>query len=112
MNQYCYHRCLLIAAALMGCGQKTHPSTVTLPASRVIATLYAVQADTDTVPCYHLPDAGSPAVLHLRNRQHVNLASPQGTMVQQGETYWLQIAPHTAPHLACYLNARRLMPLA
>lgn len=114
MNQYCYYGCLLIAAALMGCGQKTHPSAVTLPASRVIATLYAVHTDTntDTVPCYHLPDASSPAVLHLRHQQQVHLASPQGTMVQQGETYWLHIDPRTAPHPACYLNVRHLMPLA
>ncbi|MDQ5770045.1 hypothetical protein [Thiothrix subterranea] len=112
MNHYCYYGCLLIAAALMGCGQKTHPSAVTLPASRVIATLYAVHTDTDAVPCYRLPDATSPAVLHLRDHQQVELVSPQGSMVQQGENYWLHVYPRIEPRPACYLNVRHLMPLA
>lgn len=112
MNHRSYYGCLLITAALMGCGQKTHPSALTLPASRVVATLYAVHTDTDTIPCYRLPDASSPAVLHLRNQQQVDLVSPQDSMVQQGENYWLHVSPRVEQHPACYLNVRHLMPLA
>ncbi|OQX05483.1 MAG: hypothetical protein BWK73_33510 [Thiothrix lacustris] len=112
MNQYCYHGCLLIAALLVGCGQKTPPSAVTLPASRVIATLYTVHTKTDAVPCYRLPDATSPPILHLRDQQHVDLVSPANNMVQQGDNYWLHVSPRIEPRAPCYLNARHLMPLA
>jgi hypothetical protein len=110
--KYYYYGCLIIAALLSGCGQKIHTATITSPITRIVATVYAVQTETDSVTCHQLPDARSLVVTPLRKHQQVDLVSLQGSMEQHGEEYWLHVYPHDTIHTPCYVNVRYLMPLA
>lgn len=103
---------LLVAALLGGCGQKTSLPGIELPPTRMVATVYAVQASTGAIPCYREPDTGSPVVTQLRNQQLVDLVSLQDGMVQRGEEFWLHVYPRIGHRPACYLNIRHLVPVS
>ncbi|MGB3918113.1 hypothetical protein J9253_18645 [Thiothrix litoralis] len=103
---------LLIAALLGGCGQKTSLPVVDLPPNRLVATVYAVQADAGSIPCYRAASAVAPIVTHLQNQQHVEIASASGGLIKQGAEYWLRVYPHSGQPPACYVNIHHLVPVS
>jgi hypothetical protein len=109
-----YYCGLLFAAALLGgCKDGTSPpATTAMPASRVVATVYAVHTDTGSAPCYRDANAGSLLVTHLLDGQLADLYSPQEKVIRQDSHYWLRIYPRLGHRPACYINVSQLVPVS
>lgn len=106
------HYCgfILATALFSGCRHETVTPRAELPPTRVVATLY--QVDADAVPCYRIPDTRAPVVSVLNTKQLVELvALKEGTLHRQ-QRYWLHVHPQLNPKTRCYMDVTHLIPLS
>lgn len=112
MNMY-YCGLLLAASLLGGCkDETTQPTTVELPPTRVVATVYAANDDSGATPCFRAPDATSHIVTLLRNGQLADLVSLQEGTLKRGDQFWLHVYPRLGHRPSCYINTRQLVPVS
>ncbi|MBU0656371.1 MAG: hypothetical protein KJ914_14710 [Gammaproteobacteria bacterium] len=111
MDMY-YCGFLLAATLLGGCRQETTQPSVELPPNRVVATVYAANADTGDVACHRAPDATAPIVTLLRNGQLADLVSQEEGTFKRGEEYWLHVYPRLGHRPSCYINTSQLVPVS
>lgn len=104
---------LLAVTLLGGCKDNTlQPTTVELPPTRIVATVYAAHSSSGNTPCFRGPAATSPIVVTLSDGQLADLVSMEGSMVQTGQEYWLHVYPRIGHRPSCYIDSRNLVPVS
>lgn len=104
---------LLAASLLGGCkDETTQPTTVELPPTRIVATVYETQSDSGDTLCFREPDAVAHIVTVLRDGQLVDLVSLEEGTLKRGDQFWLHVYPRLGHRPSCYINTRQLVPVS
>ena len=104
---------LLLLATMVGCKHEiSSTKPVDLPPTRVIATVYAVQAQAGEVTCYLEPNANAAVVTVLKNGDSVDLVDVKEGITRRGDTYWLHVYPRLSHRPSCYIDVQNLVPMA